>query len=71
MNSKFPAFRVIRDVTQKECHWLHRDIKKGEEVYGYTGPTYGCVSYLGIAVSAQPDRTLFFELPADSLKRLD
>jgi hypothetical protein len=57
--------KLIRNVTKKECSWLDRDYLTGEEVFEYSGHTYGCISS-GIACSEQDGETPFFELPIDS-----
>lgn len=61
-------FKVIRDVTTDECHWLKEDVKEGSIVYVYDGHTYGCVSSAGIACTMNEGETPFFELPISALK---
>lgn len=63
-------FQLIRDVNQKECHWLDRDFKKGEIVYEYPLYTYGCVSNEGLACSEKDSESPFFELPKNALIRI-
>lgn len=61
-------FTLSRKVTRQECDWLMRDFKKGELVYEFTGATYGCISFTGVACTL--DETgggEFFELPSDAL----
>lgn len=58
---------LIRDVLKSECPWLDRDMKKGEVVFNYRGPTYGCIGG-GIACTEKPGETPFFELPANALR---
>jgi len=58
---------LIRGVSRSECRWLKRDFLKGETVYEYTGPTYGCISRKGVACSEVEGKTPFFELPADAV----
>lgn len=58
---------LTRDVLKSECPWLERDMKKGEFVFTYDGCTYGCIG-AGIACTAKPGETPFFELPADALR---
>jgi hypothetical protein len=65
------AYKLIRDVTKKECDWLDRTFKKGEVVYEYRGCVYGCISYKGNAFTLEQDRTPFFELPNDSVTKLN
>ena len=57
-----------RDVLMEECPWLDRDMKAGETLYRFTGPTYGCIGPNGIAVSMEPDMNPFFEIPAQALE---
>lgn len=65
------AYRVTRTVTKDECRWLGDEIfEEGQEVYRYTGPTYGCVGD-GIAVTVLPGETPFFELPYDALEVIE
>ena len=59
--------KIKRDVTKKECPWLDKDIPKGTEVFVYNGPTYGCVSSNGIAVTQHDGVDSFFEIPRDSI----
>jgi len=61
-------YEITRDVTKSECHWLDKDWPAGSRVFRYTGPTYGCVSPRGIAVSEKPDETPFFEVPRDAVQ---
>lgn len=60
------AFTIIRDVTPEECHWLTKTIKRGQIVYAYHGPTYGCIG-AGVSVTDQPNETPFYELPRSAL----
>lgn len=65
-------FKLNRKVTISECDWLDRDFEKGEIVYEFTGSTYGCISYLGIACTLDENgRGEFFELPSDALDKID
>lgn len=59
---------LLRDVTKAECDWLDREFKKGETVYKYSGATYGCISWGGVACCEQPNSTPFFEMPNDALE---
>jgi len=63
-------YELTRNVTKKECSWLDRTFKKGEKVFKYTGPTYGCCSYNGEPFTLEKGQTPFFELPNDSVKRI-
>ncbi len=56
-----------RNLTQAECPWLKKDLDKGKEVYEFNGYTYGCISDGGIAVSDNPDKNPFYEVPANSV----
>jgi hypothetical protein len=56
-----------RTVTRDECPWLDEDLPQGTEVFTFHGPTYGCISPDGRAVSAVEDETPFFEVPYDAL----
>jgi hypothetical protein len=61
---------LIRDVTREECYWLKTTFKKGDKVHRFTGVTYGCISYSGVACSVD-GKNPFFELPANALIELD
>ena len=58
---------LTRAVTREECPWLHRDFAEGETVYDYHGPTYGAISPAGRAVSEEPGKTPFLEIPRAAL----
>jgi len=66
--------RVIEDSyldTINEETWKFESQKvatAGEIVYEYTGPTYGCVSPLGLAVTKEPGQIPFFEVPLAHLE---
>ena len=57
-----------RTVCTAECDWLDRDLQAGEVFYIYTGPTYGCIGYDGIALTEQEGVTPFFEVPFDAVR---
>jgi hypothetical protein len=63
-------YRVTRDITPEECHWLSRTYKKGEILYEYIGYTYGCISPKGIAICDNPDgvTTPFHEFPKNAIE---
>lgn len=63
-------YKVTRDVTTEECHWLDSDVKEGTEVYEFIGHTYGCITPSGIAVSLVDGERQFFELPAEAMGAL-
>ena len=58
---------LVRDVSVNECPWLERPFKKGEVVFFYDRPTYGCISEKGVAVTEVENKTPFFELPMSAL----
>lgn len=57
---------LAKDILKKDHKWLARDFKKGEQVYLFTGSTYGCIGKNGIACCSN-DRDSFFELPTIAL----
>lgn len=61
-------FVLTRNVTKKECPWLDKGFKKGDEVYRYDGPTYGVISFGGIACTLEDGKIPFFELPTDAIE---
>lgn len=63
-----PAYTVTRDVTRKECRWLESDVPAGTVLYEYWGYTYGCI-HTGIAMSKEPGKEPFFEMPRDALSK--
>lgn len=63
-------YLVTRDVEPSECNWLKETVKKNTILYKYQGPTYGCISWSGVAVTAEQDKTPFFEMPYDVLREL-
>lgn len=61
--------RVTRDVTVEECPWLFDDVEADQYVFEAKGPTYGCISRNGKAVTWSPEGDYpFFELPLDALE---
>ena len=70
MSSK-TKFKIRRKLTTNECHWLDNDIEKGTIVYHYGGATYGCISAVGIAVSMEPNKEPFFEVPFSAVEEID
>lgn len=58
---------INREITQKECPWLEKDLQKGKVVYKYNGYTCGVIGSNGIAVTEQPDETPFFEVPESAI----
>jgi len=63
---KREPYKLNRDVTPRECPWLHRTFKNGEIVYRYFGYTYKLIGS-GSAFSEKIDTPPFFELPNDAL----
>ena len=62
--------RLTRDVSVRECRWLDRDLRRGTRFRVYRGPTYGCISPTGLAVTfLGEDDGPFIELPIDALQR--
>lgn len=57
---------LAKDVLKKDHKWLKRDFKKGEQVYLFTGSTYGCIGKNGLACTLD-GQLPFFELPATAL----
>lgn len=60
-----------RDVTTKECPWLESDLNKGQEIFTYSGYTYGCIQPYGTACSMVDGETPFFEVPTDAIKNTE
>jgi hypothetical protein len=60
-------YKLIREVTPKECQWLDRVYPAGEIVYKYYGATYKCIGENGFAFCREADQTPFFELPNDAV----
>ncbi len=63
------AYQLIRDVTTGECPWLDRKWTKGNILYEFTGPTYGCLTRIGGAFCEEKGGSIFFELPLDSVEK--
>jgi hypothetical protein len=57
---------LTKDILKKDYKWLSRDFKSGEQVYLYTGSTYGCISKNGLACKLDGGDS-FFELPTTVL----
>lgn len=58
---------LVRDIARSECPWLDGNLPKGKVVYGYINHTYGCIGPGGIAVSDEPDKTPFYEIPTSAV----
>lgn len=59
---------TVREITRRECSWLHSDISAGSEVFAFGKNTYGCISPAGVAVSLVEDEYPFFELPRNGVE---
>lgn len=57
---------LAKDVLKKDYKWLKRDFKKGEQVYLFTGSTYGCIGKNGLPCTLD-DQLPFIELPETAL----
>jgi hypothetical protein len=57
---------ITRDLSSDECPWLMAPLKAGDIVWTYYGPTYGCMSPNGTAMSKELDKTPAFEVPNDA-----
>lgn len=60
-------FILIREVSQSECPWLHRNFALGEMVYLFDGATYNCISKNGLPFTLEAEGKPFFELPKDAV----
>lgn len=60
-------YRITEKVLKADYHWLDEDLPVGLIVYGWNGPTYGCVSSKGIAVTLYEDKNPFLEVPKTHL----
>lgn len=60
---------IIRNVTKTECQWLERELKKGETVYEYVGPTYGVIGESGVPVRFEKGGdSAFCEIPKNAVR---
>ena len=66
------AYIVTRDLKMGDhpCGYSSEDMKIGDKVYLFRGPTYGCIGN-GVAVSRNDGDGPFFELPFDALQNED
>ena len=62
-----PTVMVNRKLTTLEYPWLPRDLEEGTILFLFFGPTYGCVSYTGIAVTEELNKEPFFEVPNNTV----
>lgn len=65
------ALKITRDIDKNEQPWMGDGevIYAGETVYEFHGCTYGCIGD-GIAVSREPGKEPFFEVPQDAVATL-
>ena len=64
-------YRVIRDVSWRECPWLKSPVSEGTIVYKFLQPTYGVVSNDGTAVCLDAEGNYpFMELPTEALEEI-
>lgn len=61
---------TVRKVTKEECPWLEKDIEKGTELFQIRD-LYGVCTPEGIAVTENHLKYPYFEIPKDSVKRLN
>lgn len=59
---------LTKNINQSDFAHLKRSFSKGEIVYLFEGPTYGCISKNGKAFSETYNENPFFELPIDSVE---
>lgn len=62
---------TTRLVTMEECPWLDDDVEQGTVVHRYSGVTYGVIGPDGVAVTLQPHKLPFFELPRAALSKAE
>ncbi len=62
---KTTKIKLTRTLTVAEFPWLQNDLLEGTELFVFTGPTYGCISKNGIAVSLEYNQTPYFEVPKE------
>lgn len=64
------ALRVTRTIRLDD--WLDGEpspeFTPGMIVHEYKGATYGCITPAGVAVTLEPGRTPFYELPQDAVE---
>ena len=62
--------QITRDITVEECPWLHAPLSAGDVVYKFYGVTYGCVGWDGTAMSLEPNKNPFFEVPNNAWEEM-
>lgn len=62
---------VKKDLSPDEYDWLTHTIPKGTMVYRFYGQTFGSISDDGVAMSLEPDKNPFFEVPKDLIEWKD
>jgi len=67
------TYRITRRLTVEDCRWFDPNevFEVGDIVFGYHGPTYGCISPSGTAVSRIKGITPFIEIPHDALELIE
>ena len=60
-------YKLTRNVTRFECHWIDRDYEKGEIFYPSTEFHYGCISPYGIFCMESSEKPRHIEIPKDAL----
>ncbi len=61
-------YQITQNLNQTDYDWLPRNFKAGEIVFRYIKPTYGCISWGGVAVSEKENEEPFFEVPEKYLQ---
>ncbi len=59
--------RLNRTLTLKECEWLDGPLREDTVVYEYPGPTDGCITTPGIAITLEPSRLPFMQVPPSAI----
>lgn len=62
------AYITTRRITLEECPWIGQDIEENEILYPYYGYTYGCIAPTGVAISREPGKHPFLEVPRDAVR---
>lgn len=57
-------YRFTEDLTADDPrNYANRNFAKGDEIFEFSGATYGCISYQGVACCDVERTNPFFELP--------
>lgn len=67
MRYKYKEYRLMRDLSEQE-NYGPSPLKTGDLVYEYLGCTYGCIGEGGEAVSRNPGKDPFEEVPEDAIE---